>query len=527
MTKEILERQNKDLRIRLDNQSIKREIERIESEEKINRLQDVLKGKDSVIAMLQKEIAKLNGELAAEKAKNKDLSERIEELEDMANRLRAMFEKDSTTSSKPPSSDGYKKATVINMGNSGTRKRGGQPGHEGHTLKLFPEPTNIVEQRPPEKCGCGGRIDCSGSYTAKQLVDVAITVTINEERSFDGCCSICGKKHSGKFSAGYVNPVQYGDNVKAVVASLNAFANVTNNKTSEILSSLTGGQINISDGTVVNMLHSLSSGLDETIKAIRDNLVAGKILHSDETGCRVNGHLDWMQIYSNESYTLFGRNEKRGSLAISGNDILLLFTGILVHDHFSSYYNYAQISHAECNVHILRYLEAVIKIQQHEWAKDLAEFLRGALHEKHKMIEANQTAFSDDKKQEYRKRYFEILDAGQIEFDAAIAGKTNVTYYDEERRLLARLREYADQHLLFIMDFDVPFGNNNAEHGARFLKSKKNSAGCFRSAKGADDYARVASFIATLRKQKMNVFESILGLFSGIAPTFVAATNSS
>ena len=520
MTKLQLEKQNQDLRIRIENAAAKYEFERIGLQEELNKQQSELRGKDAVIAMLQREIAALT-------AQNTALREELEQARDLADRYRAICAKDSTTSSKPPTTDGYKKKPRI----FGTRKKsgkkpGGQPGHTGHTLKLFDNPTKIIEQRPPEQCACGGGIECGDRYTAKQQVDVLVVPVITEERVYTGYCAQCGRKHCGEFSQGYVNPVQYGAGVKAMVASLNAYANVTNNKTAEFFKSVTGGLISLSDGTVVNILHELSMELDETVAAIRAGLIAGKVLYADETGCRVNGSLGWMQIFCNEAYTLFGRNEKRGGLCVENDEILLFFIGVLVHDHFRSYYNYEHITHAECNAHILRYLEAVIKIQQHTWAQEMASFLRTTLHRKKELLAAGYSSFSSEDVKNIRSHYDQILAAGQAEYDAAVKDMKNITYYNDERCLLARLKEYADQHLLFVMDFDVPFDNNCAEQGARFLKSKKNSAGCFRSDKGAEDYARVASLIATLRKQNLNVYGTLRDLFSGIAPAFVRTSPS-
>lgn len=526
MTKlQILEKQNKDYKIRLENNAVKQEIDRAKWLEECNKLEASLKAKDSVITMLQKEIMTLTESERSLKEENKLLKETLEKAEDLAAQYRAMMQKDSKTSSKPPTTDGYKKPKIYNSRKKSVKKPGGQFGHVGHTLNPYENPTNIVKKNPPLKCECGGEINTTDTYTAKQQVDVIVMPIITEERVYTGNCTVCGRKHRGEYSEGYVNPVQYGVGLKAMVASLNAHANVTVNKTAAFLNSVTNGLLNISDGTVVNIMHELSSGLGETIDAIKAGLIAGKILNADETGCRVNGGLDWIQIFCNELYTLFSRNTKRGSLCVENEDILLLFTGILVHDHFKSYYNYEHMTHAECNAHILRYLEAVIKIQEHRWAKEMSEFLRLTLHQKKERLAAGIPSFSEDELQEIRVRYLEILKDGQSEYDAAVAGKKNIKYYDEERCLLKRLLEYADQHLLFVNDFDVPFDNNNAEHGARFMKSKLKSAGCFRSEQGADDYARVASLIATLRKQNQNIFSTIRDIFNGIQPAFVSATS--
>ena len=518
-TLQTLQKQNKDLRIQMKNAAVKDEMKRIELQEECNHLRNALKAKELTILMLQREIATLSGE-------NTAFREALDETRDLADRYRAICEKDSTTSGKPPTTDGYKKPKIFSSRKKSGKKPGGQPGHTGHTLKLFANPTKIIEQRPPEHCACGGGIKCGDVYTAKQQIDVLVVPVITEERVYTGYCTRCGCKHSGIFSEGYVNPVQYGTGLKAMIASLNAYANVTDHKIAEFLKSVTSDLIRISDGTVVNIMHELSAELEETITVIRERLIASKVLHADETGCRVNGSLDWMQIFCNEEYTLFGRNDKRGGLCVENDEILLFFTGVLVHDHFKTYYNYEHITHAECNAHILRYLEAIIKIQHHAWAQEMSTFLRTTLHRKKELLAAGCSSFPPESQQKIRSRYDEILAAGQAEYDAAVAGKKNITYYNEERCLLKRLKEYADQHLLFIMNFDVPFDNNSAEQGARFLKSKKKAAGCFRSEKGADDYARVASLIATLRKQKLNVYETLRDAFCGIPPAFVTSPAS-
>lgn len=56
-------------------------------------------------------------------------------------------------------------------------------------------------------------------------------------------------------------------------------------------------------------------------------------------------------------------------------ELLKFFTGILVHDHFKPYYQYEQITHAECNAHIIRYLKSVIDVFHRKETKDFLTFL--------------------------------------------------------------------------------------------------------------------------------------------------------
>jgi transposase len=233
----------------------------------------------------------------------------------------------------------------------------------------------------------------------------------------------------------------------------------------------------------------------------------------DETSVRINGKLTWMQIISNENFSLFGRSQKRGTLNDVMNSLIMLFTGVLVHDHLKSYYGYTHLSHAECNVHVLRYLKAVTEIMKHPWAKDMADLMTEANKHKNDLLEAGVSAIPEDKLAAIRENYRSILNQGQKEYDAAVAGKKNITYFDEERRLLNRLRKYLDEHLRFLNDFSVPFSNNGAELGARHVKGKQKTSGGFRSDGGVDNYAVIASAIATLRKQRKHIYSAIRGAF--------------
>ena len=57
---------------------------------------------------------------------------------------------------------------------------------------------------------------------------------------------------------------------------------------------------------------------------------------------------------------------------------------------------------------------------------------------------------------------------------------------------------------------EVPFTNNLSE---RDIKVKQKIATSFRTLKGAKVHAKILSFIKSLRKQKINVFEEIQKIY--------------
>ena len=527
MTTEMMQKQLKDLRARLSNFSIKREMSEELLNEKASSLSKELRDKDDQIKMLQQYIAdrekKVDELIKTLSAKDKEiekLTDEIAALRDQRDKFKAMLSKDSANSSKPPSTDGFRKAKASSLRERSGKKPGGQFGHPGHTIEFFQNPTKIIEKRPEAICSCGGVIQCGDEYVPKQVADVRVVVDVVEERVHSGRCERCGKIHHGEFSDGFVNPVQYGSNVKTLIELLNEYGNVTINKTVDILNGISGSALHLSEGTVVNFQKNLAEKIQQPLEIIKQRLIQCNVLGADETGCRVNGKLNWIQVFSNSHYTLFGFNKRRGDLCADDMDILDLFTGILVHDHFKSYYGYTLMTHAECNAHILRYLQAVIEIMKHPWATDLAEFLRDANKLKKHYLAVGLNSIDENELNCISARYDEILGAGKVQYTAATENKKNISYFNDERLLLIRLGEYKQEHLRFLTNFDVPFDNNGSERGARFFKGKLKVAGCFRSEEGAKNYAKIASLISTLKKQGANVYVSINDIFKGILPAF-------
>jgi transposase len=110
----------------------------------------------------------------------------------------------------------------------------------------------------------------------------------------------------------------------------------------------------------------------------------------------------------------------------------------------------------------------------------------------------------------YVSKYDEILGLANKQFQADYEKNS---YKDEERRLIVRLGEYKDNHLLFMYDFNIPFSNNRAEADIRPAKRKQN-IGIFRSKVGAKYYLPIRSFISTFLKNNKNVFRGIKDAFN-------------
>ena len=502
------------------NETLKQNVINLQNEvmrlNKVNeQLQKSLKQQENMEkqAALLLPLQELNKEL---KKENSQLRNDVEKLTDQLETMRNQLKKTCETSDKPSSANIFKKPMSRRV-KSG-KKPGGQAGHKGHTLSHFPN-TTTIDCHIQEKCDCGGIVRVSDKFKSKQLVDIQVVLNVTEEHARVGYCAKCGKKHEGTFSDKFVNSVNYGDDLKAIISLLNTRMNLPVNKISELIRILTDSRIHISDGTVVNTVSGLANKSARTVNLIAEYLKSCGLLLVDETGCRVNGKLDWFQIFTNGKFILFSHNKKRGSLLFEGEDLLSIFTGILLHDHFKSYYRYKHLSHAECNDHIDRRLKAVNEILKHGWALQMRSFFFDADKRKKELM-ANGEYFTEEEIKDYFAKFLEILDMGDAEYMQAIAGKKRIVSYNEEKCLLKRLRAYVNEHLRYITVPEVPRGNVEAERGAKEAKRKVRVSSGFRSDKGADNYARVTSVVSTMSKHKMDVFQGIKDILNDIPIDF-------
>jgi transposase-like protein len=304
--------------------------------------------------------------------------------------------------------------------------------------------------------------------------------------------------------------IKYGETLKAFVAMLSSEGLVSINRIKTMLFELTNGVINLSEGTIAKWNKDLSVNLASFIEEIKEKLLTQPVLRKDETGIKVNNILQWLHVLSNEFYTLFFSHKKRGKDADKEVNILPIYSGVLVHDHFIGLYDFT-CGHAECNAHILRYLKSAAETYNRAWAIAMIEFLVYAnnIVKEHKA--RNIWAFDCTLITEYHARYDEILERGRLEFFQC----EKMDYNGEDMKLLRRLKKYKNEHLRFLSDFQVPFDNNLAERDFRMIKSKRKVSGCFRGNEGGSVFANIKSYTSTLRKNSQNIFEGIKSAFLG------------
>ncbi len=461
--------------------------------------------KPEEIARYESVIAELQSLNAALRVQNEALVARVAELE---RRLGL----NSSTSSKPPSSDGLKKPKrTTSLREPTDKKTGGQPGHKGRTLERRATPDAIVDHFPTLCAGCGAPLDDAAStgHAARQVFDIPEPqpLVVTEHRAHQCHCAACGTQTRAAFPEGVNAPVQYGPRITGIVLYLLHFQLLPEQRLAEAMADLFG--VHLATATIAAMSRACSARFCGFIATLMALVAAAPVKHLDETGFRIGGKTWWLHIASTLRLTVYRVAQKRGSLPER-------LGGIVVHDHWKPYYKLKEVVHALCNAHHLRELKALVEIEKEDWARQMQRLLRLACHatnlarENGKPIPAARIAW-------FERIYDRIISAGMAFHEAQpallAAGSAPGRRGRKPRRvghnLLLRLQDRKADVLRFLSDSTVPFTNNLAERDGRMMKLRQKISGGFRSTEGAGDFAIVRSLISTAKKQGWDVMRTL------------------
>ncbi len=456
---------------------------------------------------------------------NEILTATIAELNQTIQELKGQLNKNSKNSSKPPSSDGYKKPAPKSLRKPSGKKVGGQDGHQGIHLAVITAPDEIVKHMPSACKGCQHYQMCKGTACITQkrhVIDAVVTVNVTEHQALELPVSMLhGDTRIGAFPSDVKATVQYGENLQALSVALNTVGAVSIKRTHEILSGVFN--IPIATGTVSSMVKRCADSLSETVGKIKDKMIGSALGHFDETGTRVDKKLWWVHCASNCEYTYLDISPKRGTAGMEQCGVLPEFKGIAMHDCWASYWNYPDIQHAVCCAHLLRELTGIDENHpDQKWASAFIDLLLEMKKAKEKAVEKGKDSLSYYHYHKFDKKYDELLELARKEnpLPETTEKKRGRKKKGKILALVERLANHKASVCLFIHNFMVPFDNNQAERDLRMIKVKTKVSGCFRTEEGARDYLKIMSYVGTAHKQGYNAYEAIRNVISG-HPDFI------
>ncbi len=242
----------------------------------------------------------------------KESQETILKLLKEIERLKSIINKDSSNSSKPSSTNGYKKV-ITNRREKSDKKPGKQKGDKS---------TNLSQDKIQKLIDSGNvevvtvevnktKENKNKPFKTVRVIDIKITKQIIEYHYYPN--------EKGKYNIPeYHNrPIQYGNNLKGICSILmNEVYNSTDG-VSKFISDITNKGIEISKGTLINWNKELSNKLKLEISNIENSLLSSYYLNHDEAQIKIDGEGYNTLCACNDKYTRLWVHEHKSQEAMN------------------------------------------------------------------------------------------------------------------------------------------------------------------------------------------------------------------
>jgi transposase len=439
---------------------------------------------------LQTEVDALRAQLAALQATVAQLQKQL-----------AAALKNSSNSSKPPSSDIVKPPKPQPPSGQPRREPGGQPGHASH--QRVPFPPEMLASAPADylldACpSCGGHLlltDDAEPIVAQRVEIVAVPLEIHEHRSHPGWCPCCQRTCYAPLPISIERGGLAGPRLTTIIAYLKGACHASYSTIRKFVRDVIG--LTICRGQLCKIVDKVSRALERPYEELLGDLPGQAVLNVDETGHKHNGQQHWTWCFRAGLYTLFKIDPTRSAdvlIEVLGAE----FDGVLGCDYFSAYRRY----HREfgvvlqfCLAHLIRdvkYLTTLPDRRDRAYGEGLREALRDLFAVIHRRGEWTE--------REFRRRLESARD------EVLRRGTRDVPATRAAGNLAARLEAHGDSYFRFITEPGVEPTNNLAEQAIRFVVIDRRITQGTRGERGDRWCERIWTVMATCSQQGRSVF---------------------
>src|SRR5919199_5097194 len=289
------------------------------------------------------------------------LRDEVKQLHDGVETLEARLQQNSTTSSRPPSSDSPYKKPRLRTTAATPRKAGGKPGHPGHHQVLLP-PTTVQELRP-ERCPCGNTtFAVTRPYHTHQVLELPpLTLEVTHWVLHQGWCPDCGRWSKAQVPAEHATG--YGPRLSAVMGELaGAYGNGRRIVQTFCASVL---HVPISLGAIQKVLDRVSQAIEPHYTVIATQTRRALVNYIDETPWFLTHSLQWLWVMVSDTAALYMIHPRRSKEAFAA--LIDDWEGILVSDGYGVYQNWVA-RRQTCLAHLIRTARSLAERQQAELA---------------------------------------------------------------------------------------------------------------------------------------------------------------
>lgn len=427
--------------------------------------------------------------------------------------LEKTTKKNSKNSSKPPSQTEKDESSTIQNGTNGKGK-----SENNATADNTRTVENITLSVVTTCDVCGqdlSKIVCN-HIERRSKIDIIFEKVVDHVDAEVKICPDCDATVKGIFPSDMSGPLQYGNGLKAYIVNLLVSQMLSLSRAQGLVKSIIGEVI--SQATMLKFILRLYQALERWEVAATEQLLNSPVINVDETSLRVDKKNNWIHVYSAGDITLKLLHRKRGIEAIDDINFIPRYSGIIIHDCWSSYFAYNNCDNGLCGSHLLRELTAAIESNNYRWATNMKALLRNTckIVSKRKRKKLSNLEYAN-----LQKNYRNIITRGENELPTIPPkpnGKRGVIAKSDAHNLWERLKKYESAVLLFAQKSEVPFTNNRAERDLRMAKVKQKVSGCFRTELYAKAYCRISSYLQTMAIKGHNPLIAIQIALAGELP---------
>lgn len=438
--------------------------------------------KDALILAQAQAIALLTEQLKMFSAEAAVLHAKVAELEAKLN----VPSKTPGNSSKPPS-QGQKSSEE-------SKQQGRRKSHRGAHRALHPSPTSRrdVVAGQCEHCGT----DVSGqsqsvceAYDHIEIPEIKPDVT--RVSLMGGVCPCC----AGKFKAAPPQDMPrgspFGPNLRALAIYLRFTQAISFERLARLLSDMLG--LAISEGALVNILDAARHAFGAAQSTIRNRLLAGSILASDETGLRVGKKNWWFWVFHHGDSAVFVAEPSRAKTVV-GDFLGEVRPDYWLSDRYGGQLGWAAKDNQVCLAHLIRDAQYAIEAGDDIFAPGLRHLFGRACR-----IGQRRPHLADATLKSYEQRLDQRLQALLNLTPVAMAGV----------KLQKSIRKCRRHLFTFVTHRDLEPTNNGSERALRPCAIFRKVTNGFRTPWGARLYADVRSVLETARRRNIGALDAI------------------
>lgn len=422
----------------------------------------------------------------------------IQKLQEQITQLQAevaALRKNSSNSSKPPSSD-IVKPPQSKSGSTG--KSGGRKGHPGFWRNLFKaeDVDEVKEYRLSQcpSCLCSLGPEHETDPWIHQVAELPEKLThVTEHRRKGYCCPGCHEQLYAPLPEGIKGQI-FGPRLQSMVGYLKGAVHGSYTTLQELMAEVF--QLEVSRAMLCDTVRSISEFLSPPYQELEKAIAGQSCLNVDETGHKDNGDRYWIWAFCTRFLGFFTIDASRGSQVLK-RILGETFKGAIISDFFSAYVKYANVFQQFCLAHLIRDIKFLTTLP------DIADQQFGL-----RLLRQFKRLF-------YFWHFRHTMPRRHYDRAVAVILKNLRTFASEKQlprksqNLANRLDKHWSSYLRFLADPSIAPTNNLAEQTIRTIVIDRKITQGTRSEWGRRWSERIWTVLATCRKQKRSSWKFI------------------